>query len=191
MIWFICTLFELIVLLLLYDGMLVEWNYLETHGSSYTEHVCRFLAPMKLYLLGFRLELLQGQQFEFDWANFVQGPATFLIPESCRILKSSTAERFRTVLWSIFGVNASVKKDSAVQDGKSKSEKSQQQEKDMLKDLGILGGGFGPYCPTLSRLERANLNRREKVKLDIEFQRLRNSGQDWECNIWLCEQWES
>ena len=70
-----------------------------------------------------------------------------------------------------------------MQDGKSKSEKSQQQEKDMLKDLGILGGGFGPYCPTLSRLERANLNRREKVKLDIEFQRLRNSGQDWECNI--------
>ena len=78
-----------------------------------------------------------------------------------------------------FWCSGSVKSDRALQDGKSKSQKSQQQEKDILKDLSILGGGFGPYCSTLSRDERAKLNRREKVKLDIEFQRLRKFGQDW------------
>lgn len=53
-----------------------------------------------------------------------------------------------------------------------KNKESEQKQKELLRDLDVTPGGWGPYCSGLTREQRACLNTREKVKLDVEFRRL-------------------
>ena len=49
---------------------------------------------------------------------------------------------------------------------------TQKQERQLLKELNILGGGWGPYSSALTREQRLMLNTREKTKLDVEYKKL-------------------
>ena len=53
-----------------------------------------------------------------------------------------------------------------------KNKESEQKQKELLRDLDVTPGGWGPYCSGLTREQRACLNAREKVKLDVEYRRL-------------------
>ena len=72
-----------------------------------------------------------------------------------------------------------------------KTELARQKEKQLLKELGILGGGWGPYCSQLDRAERQKLSAREKVKLDVEFAKLKLASKDKLADLLLGSLWLS
>ena len=55
-----------------------------------------------------------------------------------------------------------------------------------MKRLGVLGGGWGQYCSNLERHERHLLNQREKVKLDVEFAKLKQQSKDGRVSLLKC-----
>ena len=59
-----------------------------------------------------------------------------------------------------------------------KTELAHRKEKELLRDLGLVGGGWGPYCSQLGRDDRNKLSAREKVKLDVEFAKLKLESKD-------------
>ena len=58
------------------------------------------------------------------------------------------------------------------QDSGWKNKETKRQERQMLRELGVLGGGWGAFCSNLARNEREKLNWRERTKLDVECARL-------------------
>lgn len=76
----------------------------------------------------------------------------------------------------------------AAQDPKQFSKDTRKRERELLRSLGIVGGGWGPYCQHLTRDERLLLNSREKVKVDVEVQRMKEWERDLgQFNVYLCD----
>lgn len=61
------------------------------------------------------------------------------------------------------------------QDYGYKDGKSEKKQRELLKELDVALDGWGPYCSNLDRQSRKKLNKREMMKLDVEYKRLEAS----------------
>ena len=105
-------------------------------------------------------------------------------------LRNLRPERFRTVLRMCFHpMSVLIWQDKTLKP--HKTELARQKEKQLLKELGILGGGWGPYCSQLEREDRQKLSAREKVKLDVEFAKLKLASKDKLADLLLGSLWLS
>lgn len=72
--------------------------------------------------------------------------------------------------------------------GRWNSKESKKKERRLLNSLGIIRGGWGPYCSDLSKVERAQLNAREKTKIDVEYKKLLAKKEE-DCGILGAWRW--
>ena len=111
-----------------------------------------------------------------------------VVPKNLVVLSCVYAqERFGTVPGTVLNGSEGFRTHTAKTrmmscGGRWKSKESKRKERHLIKELGIMGGGWGPCWSDLNRLERSKFVAREKTKIDVEDQKLLTNKEE-DCGI--------
>ena len=100
---------------------------------------------------------------------FIGGNGSGTVPWTC---SSAFGNGSGTVPWTCFSAFDPIHKDRSK---KQKDHSSKTKQKQVLQNLQVSAKGWGDYTCSLSTAQREQVNVRERVKLDVEFAKIKDT----------------